>query len=170
MMDCAQRDISEIVIRFLETLPSTIRNEIFLSVLGYALDMDEVEAESELGHEGLLPAIIESIRSVRGARPINAIIRIVAATDYSLERIAHKIRQSEILIRNAPSTHPGLLRPELCDRLLTTFPMRRKHADAALSEWKKLRSTSITQQTLSNYEDALAFDRVSAGRLRQAGR
>lgn len=142
-------DLAEEIVRFLELLPTTISNEILMFVLMYAADEDLMD------YETYLPMIRESLTKAAGTKKMGATLRTIAALDHILPRSAEKIRSAKVIMQNASK-----LNQETVDRFLAGHPLRQKHYDLALADWTKLRTTLLTRQNLSDYEDRLLAPRL----------
>jgi hypothetical protein len=141
-------DLAEEIIRFIESMPTTIRADILVFVLMYAADEASMESET------FLPKIRETLTKAGGMKRMGATLRTIAALDYLLPRAAKNIRRAKFLIENSPQ-----LKQELVDRFSAGQPLRQRHYDVALANWKRLRTTLITHQSLSEYEDILLTPR-----------
>lgn len=142
-------DLAQEIVTFLESLPATISTEVLLFVMLYALDDDSSARDPST----FLPKLREALVRTGGLKRMSATIRTVAAIDYVLARSAEKIRTAEVIMKSAS------LRQELRDRLLAGYPLRQKHYDKVLDDWRKIRTTRITHQDLSDYEDRLLMPR-----------
>jgi hypothetical protein len=76
---------------------------------------------------------------------------MVAALDHVLLRSAQKIQTARISMEQ----NVDRLSPEIVARFSARQPLSQRHLDKALADWKKLRSTLITAQSLVDYEDSL---------------
>ena len=139
------QDIAEVIVHFIESLPATIRTEILLFIMMYALDRDTMETEI------FLPTIRDELTKTGGMKRMGVTLRTVAALDHILLRSAQKTRTAKIAIEQ----NAAKLSPEIVDRFSARQPLSQKYLDRALRDWTKLRSTLITPQNLVDYEDIL---------------
>ena len=133
---------------FSESLPDTIRPEILFSMMMYANDEASTEADA------FLPKIKYHLTKTGGQKRVSATLRAIGALDFILQRAVDKLTELPGFAAMLSET-----RPDLADRQLARQPLTLKHAQAALSSWKNLRSTLLTHANLSRYEDILLTSR-----------
>jgi hypothetical protein len=138
-------DIAQVIVHFVESLPTTISSSILLFVMMYALDRDSMEAET------FVPSIRDALTKTGGMKRMSVTLRMVGALDYLLWRAEQKGRSSLLIMQQ----NADKLRPELLARLEASHPLSQRHTEKALADWMKLRSTAITREALSDYEDIL---------------
>jgi hypothetical protein len=134
-------DIAEAIVKFVESLPSTISSNILVFVMVYALDLDTMEVDT------FLPTIRDQLTKTGGMKRMSVTLRMVAALDFLL------CKRGRFSSQGLPNLDK--LRPELRARIEASQPLMRKHFEKALADWRKLRATRITHETLSDYEDIL---------------
>ena len=152
MSERAHEDISASIISFLESLPTTIRVDVLVFVLVYGLG-------DGFGHEFIkrdtdtfLPSIVDRITSESDpALKMGLALRTIAALDFVLYRAVRKVRSA----KSALERMGGILPEDTRQFLLAGVPLRTKHEEQALANWKTLRATVITPDTLVDYEDIL---------------
>jgi hypothetical protein len=147
--DSAQ-DLAKVIVHFIESLPVTIRTEILLFVMIYALDRDSMETEI------FLPTIRDELTKTDGMKRMSVTLRTVAALDHILLRSAQKTRTAKIAIEQ----NAAKLSPEIVARFSARQPLNQRHLDRTLQDWTKLRATLITPQNLVDYEDILLRSQV----------
>jgi hypothetical protein len=137
-------DIAEEIARFIRGIPATIRNEVLVYVMMYGLDKYSLETGI------FVPTICAALTRTSGRERMGAILRIVAALDYTLMRSERKGRSIIAKIKNSSGVSG-----EKRDIALARLPINQKHHEIAHSDWLTLRRTLITQQALLDYEDRL---------------
>jgi hypothetical protein len=137
-------DLAEEIVRFLESLPDTIRTEILYSTMMYANDEDSMETET------YLPKIKNKLTKTGGLKRMSATIRAIGALDFILQRSVDQLidqpRFTDVLSEK---------RPDLADRMRAKYPLALKHTQAALSSWMNLRSNVLNHANLVRYEGNL---------------
>lgn len=149
MVAAKHPDLAEEIVRFLEFLPTTISPDILIFVHMYAVDNDSMDSQT------FLPIIRDTLTKTGGAKRMGATLRTIAALDHILPKSAERIRSAKAIMQNAPK-----LNQETVDRFLAGQPLRLKHSNLALADWTKLRTTLLTPQNLSDYEDRLLAPRL----------
>jgi hypothetical protein len=144
-LSASTQDIAKAILHFIESLPATIRTEILLFIMLYALDRDTMETEI------FLPTIRDELTKTGGTKRMSVTLRTVAALDHILLRSVQKTRTAKIAIEQ----NAAKLSSEIVARFSARQPLSQKHLDRALRDWTKLRATLITAQNLVDYEDVL---------------
>jgi len=141
-------DLAEEIVRFLESLPDTIRTEILFSMMMYANDEESMEPDT------YLPKIKNELTMTGGLKRMSATIRAIGALDFILKRSVDQLMDQP--------RFAGVLsekRPDLADKMRAKHPLTLKHMQAALSSWRNLRSTVLNHTNLARYEDNLRMPR-----------
>jgi len=130
---------------FLRGLPLTIRTEVFLPVIMYAVRTNPRPVDTI---EDFDP-IVDRFLSASGSQAIAAVLCTIAVLDFSLEDQQSKLDNAETALSTLTARDPENL---AFQQSHLSFPMRRKHWEQASVDWLHLRQTKLSLQTLQDFE------------------
>jgi hypothetical protein len=145
MSDTEETDPRKIIAAFLSGLPVTIRTEALLFVILYAAGIDPPNDKNQF--EGT----VLNYLTTSGIEAISAVICAAAVIDFSLERFVSKAGFADAAFKKMRDQFPQ--NPALQQAHLS-LPLRQRHWEQALAEWKTLRTTKLTPQKLRDFEDS----------------
>ena len=97
MVEAKHPDLAEEIVRFLESLPTTISPEILSFRHMYAVDNDSMDSQT------FLPIIRDTLTKTGGAKRMGATLRTIAALDHILPKSAERIEAPRLLCRTPPN-------------------------------------------------------------------
>jgi hypothetical protein len=131
------------------SLPDTIRTEILFFMMAYAYDEGSMEPNT------YLQKIKTELTRTGKLKRMSATLRAIGALDFILQRSVDKLIDNQRIAEMLSEK-----RPDLADRMRARQPLALRHAKAALSSWKNLRSTVLNHANLARYEDNLLSPRL----------
>ncbi|SRR6266446_7396973 len=140
----ANEDLPSLIFNFLASRPATIKADILLWIALYAaqakLSAKPTASELEKVAEDYL------LRSDEIGR-IGSVICSTAVLDYVLENYVAEENQTKSAIQSISA-----LNEKLALQLAARAPLRARHFQQALAEWRDLRATVLTPQTIRDFE------------------
>lgn len=138
----------ELVLAYLLKLPTTIRTEMLLFVIVYAIGRPLPEQTDEF------QAVVREYLSASGMRGIGALLCATAIIDHSLGKLARDLDRAEAALQFIEREHPDFPKePGI------SFPLRRRHWEQARADWLKLRRTRLTAERLQDFDDSQLLPR-----------
>lgn len=135
-------DPRRVIAAFLSGLPQTIKKEVLLLIITYAIRDRKLRANPK----GFEQAVLNFL-TCDGIDAIGAIICTLAVLDHSLEGFAKN--RAESALRTMADRHPDnvpLRRAHL------SAPLRKRHFEQAFSDWRHLRETKLAPERLQDFE------------------
>jgi hypothetical protein len=145
MADTEDSDPRKVIASFLSGLPTTIRTEALLFVILYAAGIDPPDDKNRFED------IAQNYLTTSGIEAISAVICAAAVIDFSLERFVSKLDVAEAAFRKMRDQFPE---NRALEQAHLSFPLRQRHLEKALADWRNLRATKLTPQKLRDFEDS----------------
>ncbi|HTQ12421.1 MAG TPA: hypothetical protein VMH86_00995 [Rhizomicrobium sp.] len=137
-------DPRDMLMSFIESLPRTIRGEMLMFLQLYAgggrVSLDDGRSPSHL-REHLMAG---------GTAAVGRLLAALAAIDFSLETMVARAREAEPVLRRLAEDCSG---SAAFRESYLSLPLRRRHGEQALSDWRRLRETALTTSALRAFEE-----------------
>jgi hypothetical protein len=143
MADIEDSDPRKVIASFLSGLPTTIRTEALLFVILYAVGIDPPDDKNQFED------VMLNYLSTSGIEAIGAVICAAAVIDHSLEGFVSKLDGAEAAFKKMRDQFP---QNRALQQAHLSLPLRRRHWEQALAEWKLLRATKLSPQMLRDFE------------------
>lgn len=141
-------DPADVISEFLCGLPDTIRNEVLLFVLLYAIDLSP-DKTTDFREE-----IKKHLSEKKGLKRLGSVIRLIGATDFVLERAAVVSQINDRrLSQLARSLEDNRKISEVLQRMTLGQRLTRRHTEAAHRRWRELRASALSAQSLMDFEN-----------------
>jgi hypothetical protein len=138
-------DLPSVIFNFLKNMPTTIKTDVLLSILVYGAQVD-TSVIDKLPISEYETATENYLFRANALQGIGSVICSAAVLDYQLESfVAEEAEIKEIARITAP-----IARALEVNAL--GLPLRARHYRQALSEWRELRATVLTVQTILDFE------------------
>ena len=145
MADTEESDPRKLIASFLRDLPITIQTEMLLFVILYAVRIDPPNDKNDFEN------VVLNYLMTTGIDSISAVICAVAVIHHSLEGIVLKLDGAESAFRKMRDQYPH---NRALQQAQLSLPMRQRHWEQALADWRNLRVTKLTPQKLRGFEDS----------------
>ena len=145
MADTEDSDPRKVIASFLSGLPTTIRTEALLFVILYAVGIDPPDDKNQFED------IVLNYLMTDGIEAIGAVICVAAVIDFSLERFVSNLDGAEAAFKKMIDQFP---QNRALEQAHLSFPLRQRHWEQALADWRNLRATKLTPQKLRDFEDS----------------
>jgi hypothetical protein len=143
MADIEDSDPRKVIASFLSGLPQTIKPDVLGFVILYAIGVDVFPDKKDF------EAVVQNYLAASGIKAIRAVICSAAVIDHHLEGATSKLDVAEEATKILIGRQPGNL---TLQQARLSFPLRKRHWEQALAEWKLLRATKLSPQMLRDFE------------------
>ena len=142
-------DLEYAIFGFVSGLPQTIRNDILLFVVMYSgcAPAAQIERDPDQDFVELMRQFL--LRQPSDIDTIGAVLRTIAALDFVIPRAVETSRRTEAIAAKLADKFP-----EKIERIRMGLPLRQRHYDQVMADWRDLRANSITARTLLDFEDS----------------
>lgn len=149
MTETSAPDMVDQIVSFLTTLPKTISSDILIFVLTY---MDGTKHAYD--DPAQFPENVRRLSSgVRGITRVGLAIRLVAVVDFVVVELVTNSKDSEDKLKDVARRVPPEMSGKM-DAIILSQPLRQRHFEQAGAGWSRLRSTTVTDQELREFERA----------------
>jgi hypothetical protein len=138
-------DPRRLIFHFLDGLPETIK----LDVLAFVVILSTRAFPSDTSNQGMADAVTALLFDTRDIFATGAVVCVAAALDYTLEHAVAEAPETIGFIKAAAQQIPSL------EGSVLRHPMRSRHYERALSDWRALRTTRLTAVQLRDFERSL---------------
>jgi hypothetical protein len=145
MADAEEGDPRKIIVSFLSGLPQTIKTEVLMFVILYAVGVDMPADKNDF------ETVVQNYLTTSGIAAIRAVICSAAVIDHVLGGIVSNLDRSEATFKTMLNRYPKNLPLQ---QAALSFPLRKRHWEQTLAEWKLLRSTKLAPRKLQDFEDS----------------
>jgi hypothetical protein len=136
--------IPELIFDFLADLPKTIQADTLFWIPLYGSKTNMKDASTR---EDILKLTKDYLTEQRSEiETFAASLISIAILDHRLEANVADASKNEVMIRAAADALPK------AQGVLAGLPLRRRHFEKALTDWRTIRSTSITAKDIRDFE------------------
>jgi hypothetical protein len=139
-------DLRNLTLDFLVRLPATIKDNVLLFVIIYAI---KIEPPGGRDYEAVVHDYL--LENKRDIFSFGRLLSVISAVDYILADRSDEARteRRETTLEEAAAADPKL------QPLVLKHPLRLRHLEKSLADWNELRSTVLNLQRLQDFEDIL---------------
>ena len=145
MAGTEEKDPRKIVASFLSGLPHTIKPDVQLRVILYAVRVDPSDDKNEFER------VIGDYLMTEGIHAVGAVICAAAVIDHFFEGLLPKLDSSEAVFRKLLDRFGDNL---AFQQAQLSLPIRRRHWERALADWQNLRAIELAPRKLQDFEDS----------------
>jgi|SRR5580700_1107234 hypothetical protein len=146
-------DIPQRIFNFVSSIPKTIMLDQLIFIVLYATgkystvtELFDSASPDEIKSK-LLQELQDYLHQPDSIAKVGATLCVVGVIDHVISRSSKKIKSAGPMLKQIVLKYPKF------ESISAQHPLRQRHTEKVLADWIALRSTTITAQTLQDFED-----------------